>query len=621
MLLPAILFSGTTGKIAGRISDSESGDPLAGVNVFLENTNLGAATDADGFYYIISVPPGTYSMQLSYIGYADHTITNVEVAIDLTTKLDVNLRSEILTTDAVVVVAERPVIQKDVAGSQKIVTSADVQALPVTSITEALGLQAGITTGLGIRGSSANEALFVVDGISLRDGRTNDPITDIPLSALQELSVQSGGFGAEYTNMRSGVINVVSRDGDKNIYSGVLTARIRPAQQKHMGISAYDPMSFFHRPYFDPAVAFTGTNNGAWDEYTRRQFPDFDGWNAIAQQTLQDNDPTNDLTPEAAQRIFSWQHRKQGDIKDPDYYIDGGFGGPIPFISKSLGDLRFFASYKRDVSKYVVGLTTDGLTTDSYMLKLTSDLSNTMKLSFLGLYTTTEGTSTSGAGFSGMFDSPWGIANAIERIGFTAPWRLYTSIYWSKARTESHSIAATFKHVLSPSTFYEAKITRVGRKYETGPVPDRNLAKIYEIFPGYYADEAPVGYYRESVYSVEGRISMGGAVSVGRDSSNLVTHSLEFDLTSQIDNHNQFKTGMKFYVDKLEMGFGQVNYFLPEGNTWTRIDQTPLRFSLYFQDKIEYEGFIANAGVIMDVTAPNDKWYNVEPFDRRLFLG
>ncbi len=619
MLLPFIVYAGTTGKIAGKVTDSESGEPLAGVNVFLEGTALGAATDIDGFYYIINVPPGTYNMQISFVGYADHIITNVEVAIDLTTKLDVDLRSEILTTESVVVMAERPVIQKDVAATQKIVTSADVQALPVTSITEALGLQAGITTGLGIRGSAANEALFVVDGISLRDSRTNDPITDIPLSALQELSVQSGGLGAEYTNMRSGVVNVVSRDGDKDSYSGVLTFRIRPPQQKHMGISPYDPMSFFHRPYFDPAVMWTGTGNGAWDEYTRRQYPDFDGWNAIAEQTLQNNNPSDDLTPEAAQRIFTWQHRKQGDIKDPDYYIDGGFGGPVPFISKSLGDLRFFASYKRDVSKYLIALTTDGIITDSYMLKLTSDLSNTMKLSLLGLYTQTEGTSLSGAGASGMFDSPWGIANAIDRIGFTNVWRVYTSIYWSKAKTEAHTIAATFKHVLNPSTFYEAKLTRVGKKYVTGPVPDRNLAKIYEIFPGYNADEAPVGFYADQIFSVEGRLAFGGAVSVGRDTTNLVTHSLEFDLTSQIDNYNQVKAGLKFFVDKLEMGFGQVNKFLPEGNSWTKIDQSPLRFSLYVQDKLEYEGFIANAGVIMDITDPNEKWYDVEPFDRRFF--
>ncbi len=619
ILVPMIVYAGTTGKIAGQVLDSETGDPLPGVNVFLEGTILGAATDIDGFYYIINIPPGQYTVKLSFVGYVEYTVTNVDVAIDLTTKIDVALRSEILSTESVVVTAVRPVIQKDVAATQKIVTSADIQALPVTTLTEALGLQAGITAGLGIRGSAANEALFVVDGISMRDGRTNNPITEIPLSALQELSVQSGGFGAEYSNLRSGVINVVSRDGDKDKYSGVLTFRYKPAQQKHFGGSPFDQNSFYNRPYLDPAVAWTGTNNGVWDEYTRRQYPGFDGWNAIAEQTLQNDNPADDLTPEAAQRIFMWEHRKQGDIKDPDYNIDGGFGGPMPFISKSLGDLRFFFSYKQEVQKYLMALTTDDIRNETFMLKLTSDLSPTMKLSFLGLQTTTNGTSSSRSGFSGIFSSSWGIANAVERIGFTAPWRIYTSIYFSQAETKTLSLAATFKHVLNPSTFYEARVTRLGKKYTTGPVPDRNRDKVFELFPGYFADEAPIGYERDAVFSVEGRLGMGGAVSVGRDTTTLVTHSLEFDLTSQIDRHNQIKTGFKFYVDKLEMGFGMINYFLPEGNTWTRIDQSPIRLSMYVQDKIEYEGFIANAGVIMDLIDPNDKWYDVEPFDRNFY--
>ena len=94
MLLPALVFPGTTGKIAGKVTDSQSGEALAGVNVFLQGTAMGAATDIDGFYYIINVPPGTYTMQFAFVGYAEFKVTNVEVAVDLTTKQDVELLGE-----------------------------------------------------------------------------------------------------------------------------------------------------------------------------------------------------------------------------------------------------------------------------------------------------------------------------------------------------------------------------------------------------------------------------------------------------------------------------------------------------------------------------------------------
>ena len=155
-------FAGTTGKIAGQITDSESGEPLPGVNVFLDGTTFGAATDVDGYYYILNIPPATYSLQVSYVGYADHTIKDIKVEIDLTTNINLELRSEILTTEAVVVVAERDLVQNDVAASQRSITSEQIEALPFTSVSQVVGLEAGVTSDLEIRGSSSSEVLLLV---------------------------------------------------------------------------------------------------------------------------------------------------------------------------------------------------------------------------------------------------------------------------------------------------------------------------------------------------------------------------------------------------------------------------------------------------------------------------
>jgi len=614
-----VVFAGTTGKISGRVVDAQTGEALAGANVVIDGTLLGASTDADGYYFIINIPPGIYTMTFSYVGYNDLKVRNVQVQVDLTTIQNVKLSPEIMTTEAVVVVAQRPVIQKDMAASQKNISSKEVQALPVSNIAQVVGLQAGVTSGLSIRGSESNQALFVVDGITLRDNRNNEPITEIPLSALEEVSVQSGGFGAEYDNVRSGVINVVTKEGSRDKYSATATIKYKPAAPKHFGISPFDPNSYFLRPYLDDAVAWTGTKNGAWDEYTRRQYPDFDGWEKVAERTLSDDDPTNDLTPEAAQRVFMWEHRKDGEIDKPDYDIDAGFGGPVPFLSKPLGNLRFYASFKNTRDMYLFGMTTDALTTQSYLLRLTADISTTMKLTLMGLLSHTEGTASSRTGGTGIFTSSWEVANAIERVGFTAPWRLFTDIYFSKAIRDAQVFSAKLTNVVSPSTFWEAKLISTTRKYKTGPDRYRDETKKYEIFDGYYVDEAPVGYEREAVFSVEGTLGMGGAVSVGRDTSTIRILQAKFDITSQINRNNQIKAGAQLVLEDYDMGFGMVNYFLPEGNTWTNIKQKPIRGVMYAQDKLEFEGFVANLGLIVDYYNLNGNWYDAGAFDRTFY--
>ena len=86
-LFSAVLTASQTGKITGKVLDQETGNPLPGVNVLLENTPMGAATDPDGKFVILDIPPGLYTVNLSFIGYATITIENVRSTTDLTTNL------------------------------------------------------------------------------------------------------------------------------------------------------------------------------------------------------------------------------------------------------------------------------------------------------------------------------------------------------------------------------------------------------------------------------------------------------------------------------------------------------------------------------------------------------
>jgi len=619
LLLIVQVYAGTTGKISGVITDATTGEPLIGVNVIIDGTLLGAATDESGFYVILNVPPGIYKLKAMYVGYVEQLVEDTRVQIDLTTTIDLKMRQEAVKGETVVVVAQRPIVQKDVAASQKSINSDNIQALPVTNLTEAIGLQAGVTSGLSIRGAAASEALFMIDGVSLRDERGNAPITSVPLSAIQEVSVQTGGFSAEYNNVRSGIVNVVAKEGDINKYAGTISVKMKPPQPKHFGMSPYDENSFFLRPYTDPAVCWTGTDNGAWDKYTRAQYYAFKGWNSVSNALLNDSDPTNDLTPEAAQRVFLWQYRKQGDIKKPDYDIDAGFGGPVPFLSKSLGNLRFYASYKRVQDMYLMRLSREGKTTNTYMLKLTSDLSSSMKLTLLNMYGEAYATAYSFSGGTDIMETTGDIASTINTSSFTLPWRIYTDIYWSPTSIYTHTVSAKLTQVLSSSTYWEAQIKKLGTKYFTHAGEIRDHALAYEIMPGYFVDEAPAGFEPNNIFSIEGTLALGGPISTSRDFSNISTWEAKADFVSQIDQHNQLKAGGSFVYNDFDLRFGSENFFLPDGNYFTEIRQKPWRGSVYISDKIEFEGFIASLGLIGEYSNLNDNWYEYTVFDRTFF--
>ena len=125
------LLATTTGKISGIINDRNTGDPLPGVNIVVEGTAIGAATDTEGYYVILNIPPGDYVVSFSMIGFASKKFKDVRVNIDQTTNLSIEMSEQALEFgEAITVVAERPVVEKDVAGSRANITSDEIKRLP-----------------------------------------------------------------------------------------------------------------------------------------------------------------------------------------------------------------------------------------------------------------------------------------------------------------------------------------------------------------------------------------------------------------------------------------------------------------------------------------------------------
>lgn len=220
-----VVMAGTTGKIVGTVLDDETGEPLPGVNVLLSGTARGAATDLEGYYFILNIPPGTYSLKASMIGYTEMLINKITVATDYTSTVDFRLQSTVLEGEGVTIIAQRPLVVKDQTSAVAVITAEQIQAMPVDEFSEVLELQAGLVKDsagkLHIRGGRASEIGYLVDGISVTDPYSGDIAIEVENAGIQELTVISGTYNAEYGQAMSGIVNIVTKDGGDKLTGNI----------------------------------------------------------------------------------------------------------------------------------------------------------------------------------------------------------------------------------------------------------------------------------------------------------------------------------------------------------------------------------------------------------------
>ncbi len=236
VIIQSCLFSGVTGKLVGKVTDKDTKEPLIGANILLQGTNLGTATDENGQFIIINIPPDVYSVKVTYVSYETVLIEDVKIIVDQTTQLPVELSVKSLQVGEVVVTAKSSMIHKDLTSSISVISRKEIEALPVANFTDLLGLQAGVVgsgSDLHIRGGRANEVAYMIDGMLVQDPLLGGLATNINNDAIQEMSLLSGTFNAEYGNALSGVVNVVTRNGSDD-YSGKFEART-----SEFGVSQY----------------------------------------------------------------------------------------------------------------------------------------------------------------------------------------------------------------------------------------------------------------------------------------------------------------------------------------------------------------------------------------------
>lgn len=208
----------TAGKIQGQVVDEGTNQPLAGAQINVVGTQLGAITDDQGRYFLNFVPAGVYDIRAQFIGYRTEVVTGQRVLAGQTTDLNFRLESAPVEVEPLVVVGERnPLVPRDQVSSKAIITGEDIDALPVDNPQDIILLQPGVintNSGRTIRGSRPNEESVYIDGVIVRRYASGEaqPV-ELPTNSLEQVDVTTGGIGARFGEAQSGVVNYVTRSG------------------------------------------------------------------------------------------------------------------------------------------------------------------------------------------------------------------------------------------------------------------------------------------------------------------------------------------------------------------------------------------------------------------------
>lgn len=581
-----IMSASPTGKIAGRVTIAGANDPLPGVNILIEGTTQGAASDLQGNYFIANVSPGVYTLRASMIGFKNVIITDVRVTIDGTTVVDIQMEETILELgEEVVIVAQRPLVEIDNTTTRTILSSVEITAHPTANILDVVTSLPSINIEGGtvrVRGGTLDEVSVIIDGARYRNPFDQSTSLNINMSAIQELEIITGSFNAEYGEARSGVFNIITKEGGANLQF-TLEARYQPPGLRHWGISMYDYSTDL---YWENTHA---RHLQWWIEY-----PDM--W--VDPNGIPGSDPRSIWTPEQAYEHYMATHQPLNDYnKIPSYETEVSVGGPVPIAP----NMFFFVTgrYRSQAPLFGNSYRSRGIFTNS-----------TAKLT----YRPTPGIRVEFSSFLSTDRTSWGISDYPDlfwasNYGIIARYAYYDFPGLPESQTDGQTVK--FTHVIDERTMYELYLSRVHAYRRVDVFPDDPI--------GWLASDAT----RDNLRAVDqnnnpipgGYANIVGFNTTGyyfRYHGNYIDWTLRGYVNRHVNRFWQMKGGF-------EGTYYHLNHFNQSKLPDRRDDNiyTPYQGALYFQNKLEFGGFIMNIGLRYDFYNPNDIVYTnlFDPFN------
>ena len=205
------VYAGTTGSLAGTIKDKKSGQTLKGALISVVDAGVYTVSDKYGNYIINGLQPGTYKVQVKFIGYADFSYQKVQLKTDATTRLDFELAPKVIQAEPIIITGIRNPIQEETTSTVHYVDNDDLNSnLPTDNYLDSFKYMPGIFAN-HFRGSRTGEILYLLDGVPIVSSLTRELAFDIPNSAIEEIVVYTGGFSTEYGNANAGIVNIVRK--------------------------------------------------------------------------------------------------------------------------------------------------------------------------------------------------------------------------------------------------------------------------------------------------------------------------------------------------------------------------------------------------------------------------
>ncbi len=525
-ILQLQLFAQQTGKISGTIKDKITGEPLYGVNVFVQEENIGAASDMDGYFVILNLHPGSYKIVVSMLGYKKIIFNDVKVSSGKTTSLNVSMEMQVTElNEEIIITAEEPIIKTDLTSSELNISAEEIAKLPVENLNDVIKQKAGVVLdahgNIHIRGSRASEVGYMIDGISVKDNYSGGRSAEVDVQFMDEVKVISGVFNAEYGQAMSGVIDVITKQGS-NKFEGKISfssgdyisnnndiffniKNISPFAINDTKINLSGPFSLFGTK-FNYSFALRRYETDGW-LYGKRRFNTTDSSYTIGQS----------------------------------YFIDATGDNKII----SLNDNLFY----------------------NMQGKLNFSISDKIKISNFTLWDNSE-------------------------------WQNYNHLYKYNPDGLPVNYKNAINNILKLSYIFSSS-SFLTLKYSFSYSQNKNY--VYEDVndPRYANPELLRQLTSYSFYT--------GGTDMVHDERETVTNIFKLDFLSQFDKYNEFKTGLEYRADNInvlnqtakykgETPVFSFNRYINEGD----FNYTPMSFALYLQDKIEYQSVIVNAGLRFD---------------------
>jgi outer membrane receptor protein involved in Fe transport len=544
------LFAAEYGRIIGRVVDTETNEPLTGADVIVEGTDLGAATDENGEFVVLYVPAGSYTIVASYISYDPLTYTGVVVNSDQTTELNFRLRPTIIEVEGVVTTAERPMVVLSKVSTDRAVTSDEMDRLPVTTINQVITLQAGVVEsdlGTHLRGGRTDEITYFVDGIITKVPNFGWQSIQVSPTAVEEVTIVSGGFDAEYGDALSGVVNIVTKEGGTRVSGNFnyLTDEIFSGEKMNYGYNLYDLSLGGPIPMVSRLRYFLSGEMMLTDAYQEARY----------------RVPAPRMDYRGQARLSYFFPNAKGKVTFSGHAERRQYVYWMPSLTRDRSDYKYLDNKPMTRIKNLIGSATF-----NYML--TAQTLASLKVG-----------ATKFERCYGNRDYEWEEEN--DRAWYD-DYRLKAehliSYLLDEGYQEEHGITVTDILIDSLMQYHEEYTTR-----------------------GVYA-------LRNSPYGVEGLFYTYGDYRVWRYWRNY-DYQARFDVTHSVGKVHEFKTGIDF--TKYDMRYYDNNLPWVTNPFWDAYHRTPYKAALYVQDKMDFEGLIARLGVRFDYFDPKTFSFSV----------